>query len=201
MCLRAGRMALPSRPSLISSHRRQRRARGSSRWQTESRRSTTTGRCGLSSPCRRSLTSCFVSGPRRSKGPVACRPAALQGNRGERLGVLRGSCDPRPKCGGAAPSGVCSLVGGNRAEEFDAQAREWLKTVKQPKLGVLYVDIPGLLSRHPGLRDPQQRRIALDHGRSSDRPSTPIVLEAPAADIVGCRLVVQTVDFAPRCSS
>ncbi len=30
---------------------------------------------------------------------------------------------------------------GTTPEEFDAQVREWLKTVKQPKLGVLYVEL------------------------------------------------------------
>jgi catechol 2,3-dioxygenase-like lactoylglutathione lyase family enzyme len=35
----------------------------------------------------------------------------------------------------------------------------------------------------------------------ADQPGTPIVLEPPAADPVGCRRVVPTVDFAPRRSS
>ena len=35
----------------------------------------------------------------------------------------------------------------------------------------------------------------------ADQPGTSIVLEPPAADPVGCRLVVPTVDFAPRRSS
>jgi catechol 2,3-dioxygenase-like lactoylglutathione lyase family enzyme len=34
-----------------------------------------------------------------------------------------------------------------------------------------------------------------------DQPGTSIVLEPPAAGPVGCRLVVPTVDFAPRRSS
>ncbi len=35
----------------------------------------------------------------------------------------------------------------------------------------------------------------------ADQPGTSIVLEPPAADPVGCRFVVPTVDFAPRRSS
>jgi hypothetical protein len=35
----------------------------------------------------------------------------------------------------------------------------------------------------------------------ADQPGTSIVLEPPAADPVGCRLGVATVDFAPRRSS
>jgi hypothetical protein len=35
----------------------------------------------------------------------------------------------------------------------------------------------------------------------ADQPGTLIVLEPPAADPVRCRLVVPTVDFAPRRSS
>jgi len=35
----------------------------------------------------------------------------------------------------------------------------------------------------------------------ADQPGTSIVLEPPAADPVGCRLVVPPVDFAPRRSS
>ncbi|HKH55865.1 MAG TPA: VOC family protein [Propionibacteriaceae bacterium] len=35
----------------------------------------------------------------------------------------------------------------------------------------------------------------------ADQPGTSIVLEPPAVDPVGCRLVVPTVDFAPRRSS
>ena len=35
----------------------------------------------------------------------------------------------------------------------------------------------------------------------ADQPGTSIVLEPPAADPVGCRLVAPTVDFAPRRSS
>jgi hypothetical protein len=36
---------------------------------------------------------------------------------------------------------------------------------------------------------------------AAEQPSTSIVLEPPAADPVGCRLVVPTVDFAPRRAS
>ncbi len=35
----------------------------------------------------------------------------------------------------------------------------------------------------------------------ADQPGTSIVLEPPAADPVGCRLLVPAVDFAPRPSS
>ena len=35
----------------------------------------------------------------------------------------------------------------------------------------------------------------------ADQPGTSIVLEPPAADPVGCRLLAPTVDFAPRRSS
>jgi catechol 2,3-dioxygenase-like lactoylglutathione lyase family enzyme len=36
---------------------------------------------------------------------------------------------------------------------------------------------------------------------TDSQPGTSIVLEPPAADPVGCRLVAPTVDFAPRRSS
>ena len=60
--------------------RRRRRAPTSSRWRTGSPRSTTTGRCGWSSRCRRSSTSCSASGPRRSK-PTRRWPASSRTRR------------------------------------------------------------------------------------------------------------------------
>ena len=32
-------------------------------------------------------------------------------------------------------------MGGTTPDEFDAQVREWLQTVKQPKLGVPYIEL------------------------------------------------------------
>jgi hypothetical protein len=67
---------------------------GLSRWPTGSRRSTTMGRCGWSSRCRRSLISCLASGARRSRPTrrswsSSCIWKRVAGSRDARISRMR----------------------------------------------------------------------------------------------------------------
>ena len=75
-------------------------------------RSTTTARCGSSSRCRRSSTSCFASGRRRSRPTRRWRSSSRTRRSSRRTRRSSRACDAGPAGGGDPAGGVRSLVGG-----------------------------------------------------------------------------------------
>ena len=137
-CLKAGMTVRPSRRSWTSSRRLQRRARVSSRWRTGSPRSTMTARCGWSSRCHHSSTSCSASGPRRSRqDPSLATQQPYKAIIEKDPAFFEGLATQDPEVVGTLLKAFARSWAGTTPEEFEAQVREWLKTVKQPKLGKL----------------------------------------------------------------
>ena len=85
----------------------------------------------------------FVEPPDRIAGRAGTgATAAVQGTDRERRGVSsQGVAAQDPQLVETMVEGFARSWGGTTPEEFDAQVRDWTKTVKHPKLGVPYVEL------------------------------------------------------------
>jgi phosphoserine phosphatase len=112
------------------------------RQRTGSPPSTMTAPCGLSSRCRLNSTSSSAGGPKRSsrihRWPQSNRIKAIIE---KDPAFFVGLANQDPEIVGTLLKAFARSWAGTTPEEFDAQVRVWLDTVKQPKLGKLYVDL------------------------------------------------------------